>query len=45
MCALDNGGRLLDVADLRQYICEQMGHIRTEAHVTAARVGNSNDHA
>jgi hypothetical protein len=28
---LNNGSRALDVADLRQYICEQMGRIRTTA--------------
>lgn len=38
---LRNGGRVLDVADLRQYIYEQMGRIRTNAHVTAALYGNS----
>ena len=30
---LNNGGRILDVADLRQYISEQMGRIRTNAVV------------
>src|SRR5882724_8854404 len=30
---LNNGGRVLDVADLRQYIYEQMGRIRTNALV------------
>jgi hypothetical protein len=30
---LNNGSRILDVADLRQYIYEQMGRIRTSAHV------------
>jgi hypothetical protein len=38
---LNNGNRVLDVADLRQYIYEQMGRIRTNAHVTAALYGNS----
>jgi hypothetical protein len=38
---LNNGGRILDVADLRQYIYEQMGRIRTIAHVTEALYGNS----
>jgi hypothetical protein len=41
---LRNGSRVLDVADLRQYIYEQMGRIRTNAHVTAALYGNTNDH-
>jgi hypothetical protein len=39
---LDNGSRILDVADLRQYIYEQMGRIRTNVHVTEALYGNSN---
>ena len=30
---LNNGSRILDVADLRQYIYEQMGRIRTNAVV------------
>jgi len=30
---LNNGSRILDVADLRQYIYEQMGRIRTNAFV------------
>ena len=42
---LNNGGRILDVADLRQYIYEQMGRIRTNAHVTEALYGNINGHA
>jgi hypothetical protein len=42
---LNNGSRILDVADLRQYIYEQMGRIRTNAHVTEALYGNSNGHA
>lgn len=33
---LNNGSRILDVADLRQYIYEQMGRIRTSAYVEAA---------
>jgi hypothetical protein len=37
-----NGSRVLDVADLRQYIYEQMSRIRTTAHVTDALYGNSN---
>ena len=39
---LNNGSRILDVADLRQYIYEQMGRIRTNAHVTAALYGSTN---
>jgi hypothetical protein len=39
---LNNGSRVLDVADLRQYIYEQMGRIRTNAHVTQALYGSSN---
>ena len=39
---LPNGRRVLDVADLRQYIYEQMGRIRTNAHVTDALYGHSN---
>ena len=30
---LNNGGRVLDVADLRQYIYEQIARIRTNAFV------------
>jgi hypothetical protein len=51
---LNNGSRILDVADLRQYIYEQMGRIRTSAHVMdglhggdyrpAPDVGKSNGH-
>jgi len=37
---LNNGGRVLDVADLRQYIYEQMGRIRTSAYVGTALYGN-----
>jgi hypothetical protein len=39
---LNNGGRVLDVADLRQYIYEQMGRIRTNAHVMDGLYGNDN---
>jgi hypothetical protein len=39
---LNNGSRVLDVADLRKYIYEQMGRIRTNAHLTEALYGNSN---
>jgi hypothetical protein len=42
---LNNGSRILDLADFRQYIYEQMGRIRTTAHVTEALYGNSNGHA
>jgi len=42
---LNNGGRVLDIADLRQYIYEQMGRIRTNAHVTEALYGKSNGQA
>jgi len=41
---LNNGSRVLDVADLRQFIYEQMSRIRTVAHVTEALYGNSNGH-
>jgi hypothetical protein len=41
---LRNGSRVLDVADLRQYIYEQMDRIRTNAHVTATLYGNTSGH-
>ena len=41
---LNNGGRILDVADLRQYIYEQMGRIRTNALVMDGLYGNDNGH-
>ncbi len=41
---LNNGSRILDVADLRQYIYEQMGRIRTNALVTDGLYGNDNGH-
>ena len=41
---LNNGSRVLDVADLRQFIYEQMGRVRTAAHVTETLYGNSNGH-
>ena len=41
---LNNGGRVLDVADLRQYIYEQMGRIRTNALVMDGLYGNDNEH-
>jgi hypothetical protein len=37
---LNNGSRILDVADLRQYIYEQMGRIRTNALVMDGLFGN-----
>ena len=37
---LNNGTRILDVADLRQYIYEQISRIRTNAYFTAALYGN-----
>jgi hypothetical protein len=41
---LNNGSRILDVADLRQYMYEQMGRIRTNAFVTGGLYGNDNGH-
>jgi hypothetical protein len=41
---LNNGGRVLDVADLRQYIYEQMGRIRTNALILDGLYGNDNGH-
>jgi hypothetical protein len=41
---LNNGSRILDVADLRQYIYEQMGRIRTNALVMDGLYGNDNGH-
>ena len=37
---LNNGSRILDVADLRQYIYEQMGRIRTNAIAMDGLNGN-----
>ena len=37
---LRNGSRILDVADLRQYLYEQMGRIRTNALVMDGLYGN-----
>jgi hypothetical protein len=37
---LNNGSRILDVADLRQYIYEQMGRIRTNALAMDGLFGN-----
>ena len=42
---LNNGSRILDVADLRQYIYEQMGRIRTNGLVMDGLYGNDNGHA
>jgi hypothetical protein len=41
---LNNGSRILDVADLRQYIYEQMGRIRTNALVMDGLYGKDNGH-
>ena len=41
---LNSGSRVLDVADLRQYIYEQMGRIRTNAFVLDGLYGASNGH-
>ncbi len=41
---LNNGGRVLDVADLRQYIYEQMDRIRTNAFVLDGLYGAHNGH-
>jgi len=37
---LNNGNRILDVADLRQYIYEQIARIRTNAYFEGALYGN-----
>jgi hypothetical protein len=39
---LNNGTGIIDVADLRQYIYEQMGRIRTNALVMDGLYGNEN---
>jgi hypothetical protein len=41
---LNNGSRILDVADLRQYIYEQMGRIRTSAFMLDGLYGPGNGH-
>ncbi len=41
---LNNGSRIVDVADLRQYIYEQMGRIRTNAFVMVGLYGNDKGH-
>jgi hypothetical protein len=38
---LNNGSRVLDIADLRQYLYEQMGRIRTSAIVMDRLYGSS----
>ena len=40
---LNNGSRILDVADLRQYIYEQMSRIRTASHVAQTLYGHGNN--
>ena len=41
---LRNGSRILDVADLRQYIYEMMNRIRTTALAMSDLYGNDNGH-
>jgi hypothetical protein len=41
---LNNGSRILDVADLRQYMYEMMGRIRTTALGMPELYGNDNGH-
>ena len=41
---LNNGRRVLDVADLRQYIYEQMSRIRTTAIAMDGLYGNDDGH-
>jgi hypothetical protein len=41
---LNSGSRVLDVADLRQYIYEQMGRIRTNALGLDGLYGAGNGH-
>jgi hypothetical protein len=41
---LNNGSRVLDVADLRQYIYEQMSRIRTTGMAVDGLYGNGNGH-
>ena len=41
---LNNGSRVLDVADLRQYIYEQMNLIRTNALTMSELYGFDNGH-
>jgi hypothetical protein len=42
---LNNGSRILDVADLRQYMYEMMGRIRTTALGMPELYGNDNSRA
>ena len=41
---LNNGTGIIDIADLRQYLYELMGRIRTNALVMDGPYGNSNGH-
>lgn len=41
---LNNGSPVLDVPDLREYIYEHMGRIRTHAHFTETLYGHNNGH-
>jgi hypothetical protein len=41
---LNNGMRILDVADLRQYLYELMDRIRTSSFALAGLYGNDNGH-
>ena len=41
---MNNGSRVLDVADLRQYIYELMGRIRTTGLAMEGLYGNDNGH-
>ena len=41
---LKDGSRVLDVADLRQYMYEMMGRIRTSALEMSDLYGNDNGH-
>jgi hypothetical protein len=41
---LNNGSRVLDVADLRQYLYELTGRIRTNALAMEGLYGNHNGH-
>ncbi len=41
---LNSGSRVFDVADLRQFIYEQMNRIRTNAYVMDGLYGTGNGH-
>jgi len=41
---LNSGRRILDVADLRQYLYEQIGRIRTNAFALSGLYGNDSGH-